>query len=62
MSIPANGKVVVDRAQRLYSASRKLAEEGTSKARAFIVEKPLWSTLIGCAAGFGLGMIFRSRS
>ena len=62
MSIHANSKDVADKAQGLYSATRKLVHEGSSKTKSFILEKPLWSIVIGCAAGFGLGMIFRSRS
>lgn len=57
-----NGKATLDRARTLYAASRKLVRKGSTKAKSFILSKPLLSTLIGVASGFALGMLFRPRS
>ncbi len=41
---------------------RKLARRGGSKASWLVRAKPLMYTLIGVAAGFGLGVFVRSRA
>lgn len=52
---------VADRAQDLYTASRKIARKGTTQANSFIHENPVLSTLLGVGAGFVVSLIFRSR-
>jgi ElaB/YqjD/DUF883 family membrane-anchored ribosome-binding protein len=57
----SNGARVAEKAQDLYETSRKAAEEGGSRVRSFIEEKPLTSALIGVGVGFFLASLFRPR-
>jgi hypothetical protein len=52
---------VADKAQDLYSATRKVARQGSREANSFIHRSPVLSTLIGFGAGFLLSLLFRSR-
>jgi len=52
---------VFDRAQKLYSATRKLARRGSARAKSFILGRPMTSTLIGIGAGFVLALLLRPR-
>ena len=52
---------VAEKAQDLFSASRKIARQGRREANSFIHENPVLSSLIGFGAGYLLSLIFRSR-
>ena len=56
-----DSNVIVEKARNLYSASSKLARQGSSKFSSFIHEQPGISILTGVAAGFLLAMAYRSR-
>jgi ElaB/YqjD/DUF883 family membrane-anchored ribosome-binding protein len=51
-----NGSQVLEKAQDLYVNSRDLAQDGAARAKTFIHESPVLSTLLGVGAGFLIGM------
>jgi len=56
-----NGSQILDKAQDLYSNSRDVAREGAARAKTFIHESPLLSTVLGVGAGFIIGLWMRRR-
>lgn len=53
------GSQIMEKAQDLYSNSRELARDGAARAKTFIHESPLLSTLLGVGAGFVVGLWMR---
>ncbi len=54
-----NGSHILEKAQDLYSNSREVARDGADRARTFIYESPVLSTILGVGAGFIVGMWLR---
>ena len=52
---------ILDRAEKLFAASKKLARRGSSRAKSFILGRPMMSTLLGIGAGFILALLLRPR-
>ena len=50
-----------DRAEELYSTSRKLARRGSSRAKSFVRERPLLAMFLGVGAGAFLAFLLLPR-
>lgn len=61
MRKPTSGSQVLEKAQDLYSNSRDFARNGAARAKSFIHESPVLSTLLGVGAGVLVGMWMRRR-
>ena len=61
MRTESNGVRAAEKAQEVFSASRKMARKASTQAKTFIHEKPVLSTLLGVGAGFLLAFIVRGR-
>jgi ElaB/YqjD/DUF883 family membrane-anchored ribosome-binding protein len=61
MRATAIDRELMDRAEHLYRASRKLARQGTTQASSFIHARPILSTLMGVGTGILLGMFLNRR-
>ena len=53
------GPQILEKAQDLYSNSREMARDGADRAKTFIHESPVLSTLLGVGAGFFIGLLMR---
>jgi ElaB/YqjD/DUF883 family membrane-anchored ribosome-binding protein len=56
-----NGSQILEKAQDLYSNSRDVARESADRAKTFIHESPVLSTVLGVGAGFIIGLWMRRR-
>jgi ElaB/YqjD/DUF883 family membrane-anchored ribosome-binding protein len=52
------GAPAFHKAARVVSETRDLARVGASRANSFIHARPIFSTVLGVAAGFVLGRLF----
>ena len=52
----SQGAQVFEKARDLYSNSKDLAQDSASRAKTFIHESPVLSTLLGVGAGFLIGL------